>query len=169
MRYLKLLSFYTLALKAQIDIFWWIIFTFSGYYFIFKKNPGTKYALLAYWLIVPYFLFSFLIHDIRHTLPYLPAIAVLSASWIIKNWRALWIKILSCSLIGPAIAHFFLLTFGPINYVGFPQEKNALRRIFLPSCPLLWICHPIDKTDWKIREILGCIADNAVYVYKRRR
>jgi 4-amino-4-deoxy-L-arabinose transferase-like glycosyltransferase len=154
------LTWYALNLKDQIGLPFLIVFLLCLPYFL---RSGKNKGFLLSWIIVPYCFFtfpffydSFIRWQSRFTIPYLPAIALISASCIlnIKNKISRTTIIYAILILG--VIHFFNLSFGlPIKN---DKVNRAIQILTEPKKGNWWLIHrPVKDNYWDVPEILKWI------------
>lgn len=156
------LSYYFFRLiNFQISFFLFLVFIL-GFCFFLKARVQKKQLLLI-WILLTYFIFTFISYkSTRHTLPYLPAIAIISSIGICSIKPRL-IRIISIILI------IFIATFQFYSYsYGFSLLPPKLT--FGPDTNLIYLFNqagsenameqhraPLNQ-DWKTPETLNVIS-----------
>lgn len=136
------------------------IFFLIGFIYMIKTKDKNK-AILLLWIILPYLIFTFTSNkDIRYTMPFLPAIAVISTSWIsmIGSKKAKSIIIVSLLII--ATFQFIAITNGIDAIQHQKVIKTPLYDIKIYS-QHVHITHPPVEQNWKIQEILRYITNKS--------
>lgn len=100
--------FFALIYQASFPLF---LFFAAGLCFLAKqKNNIFSLALLS-WIILPYMFFTIEMLDYRYTMPFLPAVALLSTYWITNIKKESLKKALILLLLLISVAQFLLLSF----------------------------------------------------------
>ena len=170
----KGIFFYILRLvDSQIFLVFFIIFFIALVYLI--KTKPKNYKLLIFWILVPCILLTLSNRTIRHTIPILPAIAIIS-SYFIYNFNNSKLKkmLIFVIILFSFLQFFFMSYFGNFtnsdyNFItsqGANLDDRAMiggesRNIALLTANPTFINHPVKKEDWKIEEILNIIERNA--------
>ena len=146
--------YYFRELSVQIQFIFFVLFLIGIVFFFVKWNK--KKTLLVLWLFIPYIIFIFVRNkDPRFTVPYLPAVSIISVAWLSmlrnKNLRRVIIGL----IIVIGIRQFFLFSY---NIKGFPQEATLNTPLYNFS---LYSCYPPLREDWKHKEIFTAIAENS--------
>ncbi|OVE77437.1 hypothetical protein BVX98_02750 [bacterium F11] len=134
---------YPITLIDQINIFFVLLFI-PG---VIQSIRKRKHLFLWLWLIVPFVLFSLLSNkNIRYTMPVLPAVALLSVSWIsIKNQKLFWVFL-------------SVILFVFIVFLRSPHSRGSL--VYGAAKVTLF---PVDRpypADWKHNEIIDFVVHN---------
>lgn len=157
------LSFYFFGLiNYQISFSLFLVFIL-GFNLFIKSKSENKFFLI-YWILIPYFVFTFLYYkDIRYTLPYLPAIAVITSVgfFSIKSRK---IKSIAVSaIVGVALTQFIAYSYGIKYMPGTLTFEIAGNTIFLFNQKghenAMEQHRNYIREDWKTAEILDSLKD----------
>lgn len=160
------LSYYFNALfNAQITPFFFLLFL-VGLPFFFKKNAKLKYHLLS-WVIIPCIIFTLIrVKSWKHTVPYLPAIALITASGILNIRNSKVRKFAIYSAIAAGLMQYYIISFTKpekgiqIRCLG-KQHQAKIFRIQGYTYPITEVFYNYPRQgDWKIDEIMRCISEN---------
>ncbi len=156
------LSFYFFQLvNIQISFYLFIVFIL-GLWFFLKVRLKNK-LFLIYWILIPYFVFTLINYkSTRYTLPYLPAIAIISSIGIFSIKRKILKVILVTSIVFIATIQFYIYSYG-VKYLPplltFTIYGNPIYLFNQKGCENAMEQHraPL-RQDWKTTEILNSIS-----------
>ena len=100
--------FFALIYQVSFPLF---LFFAAGLCFIARSENKTFSGVLLSWIILPYLFFTIAMLDYRYTMPFLPAVALLSAYWITDIKKETRKKALILLLFFISVAQFLLLSF----------------------------------------------------------
>ena len=75
---------YFYKMDDQVGVSFFILFIFVCNRFLSRKQQNTQILFLWLWIAIPYFLSYFFTKQLRYTMPYLPAVALIIAAEIQK-------------------------------------------------------------------------------------
>ncbi|MFQ5444228.1 MAG: hypothetical protein ACE5EK_06375, partial [Nitrospinales bacterium] len=137
--------FYIRSLEMQTGIFLFFLFLVGGVLWMIRKQD-FNWTLFS-WIVFPFLIFSLISNkDTRYTLPFLPAVALVSVQWVHHLKResvqmGIWVLVMLCGI-------------GTYLFSGFTH--HSLGRVDLPvlgEAPTISNFPPV-KQDWPIEAIL---------------
>lgn len=158
------LTWYAFNLKDQIGLPFLLTFLICLPFFLCSKENNI---FLILWIILPYcfstfcLFFDYLIRwQSRFAIPYLPAIAIISAA-VIFDIKSKFFRIATvCLILILGLIQFFNISFGlPIKN----ERLNILiKRFTLPEQTNWWLMHrPVRGNYWNVAEILNWIKNDS--------
>lgn len=156
------LFFYFFQLvNIQISFYLFIVFIL-GLWFFSKLRLKNK-LFLIHWILIPYFVFTLINYkSTRYTLPYLPAIAIISSIGIFSIKRKIFKVILVTFIVFVAAIQFYIYSYG-VKYIPplltFSIYGNPIYLFNQKGCENTMEQHraPL-RQDWKTAEILNSIS-----------
>lgn len=156
------LFFYLFQLvNIQISFYLFMVFIL-GLWFFSKLRLKNK-LFLIYWILIPYFVFTFINYkSTRYTLPYLPAIAIISSIGIFSIKRKILKVILVAFIVFVVTIQFLVYSYG-VKYLPplltFSIYGNPVYLFNQKGCENTMEQHraPL-RQDWKTIEILNSIS-----------
>lgn len=147
---LKSLFYYLGALSDQVQLVFFILFLL-GFVWLFIKWD-KKNSLLLQWFLVPYLIFVLVRNkDPRFTVPYLPAVSIISVFWIANLDKKYLKNIIIYSILIIGIGQFFLFSY-KIKY--FPPKVELKTPVYNLS---LYSAYPPLEENWQHKEIFNAI------------
>jgi 4-amino-4-deoxy-L-arabinose transferase-like glycosyltransferase len=132
---------------------------------LFRRKGWLNLAALLLWIILPYIYFSLSVNkDTRYTLPYLPAMAVLTGVGLsLIRWRIPRIALTSL-ITAYALFEFAGLTLGLHQFIpGLPTRVESVTDIatFTHYAEDTHIATPPQTGNWNVHEMLVSVMQNA--------
>ena len=151
---------YSIALKDQIGLFFFLILIFIIPKFL-QQRAEYKYILIL-WIVIPYCLLNLFVKMYcRYTMPYLPAIAIILALGILEMKKTLPQGLLFSLILIFCFIQFFILSFILSYDPSNRYFKNRfMRYIISPDPSNYWMIHSPIKGNWRIDAILRWIRDD---------
>lgn len=123
-----------------------------GLAYLIPPNENRK-RILILWIALPYLIFTLILNkDLRYTIPYLPAVAIISSFWIFRMKNKIRNAIIVLILIIASI-QFVMIT----NDQTLIHSNNTVKILFYPF-EFPWegsiFMHTPMEQDWKIEDIL---------------
>lgn len=152
---LESIFFYPCILvERQIYWFYFLVLMVSIIYLI--RTRTREFIFLLVWVMVPYLFFTFFaVKDARYTIPYLPAISVITSLGLdlIPGKKRGISLIVFVVLIG--ISQFFFISYFPkaediYSSVRMAKSENYMQFGLLQA----------NRTDWKTKEILSVLKED---------
>lgn len=145
--------FYFWNLERQVQFLFFILFLIGVVKFVreWKANHQKKdnLIILTSWIIVPYLIFTLISNkNQRYTLPFLPAVSLISVFWIPYLKKVVWRKILIYSIVIVGLAKYVLFSYAILPNLIFPTPFAKFH---------LNVCCPPYRQDWKHKEIFDFI------------
>lgn len=166
---LKSAFWYIFALiNVQASLFYVLIFLMALPFFLRDRN--REKIILLLWIILPFLFFTFIrAKDCRYTMPYLPALALISAIGIgqIKlKTRIRGVKLNFKPIFLTVILLFGTFQFFVTHYNVHWQTYVAAKDLttsgnVYPITPHNHLSAPPDDRDWKTDEIIDTIVENS--------
>ena len=142
--------FYFWNLEKQVQFLFFILFL-TGITKLVKEwktnyQNRDNLIILIGWIVVPYFVFTLIGNkDGRYTLPFLPAVSIISAFWVFGLKKEIWQKIVVYSVIIIGLLQCISFSCGVFpDIVVFNKLHLSL---FRPPC----------RGNWKHKEIFDFI------------
>lgn len=125
------LFYFDALINNQIFLFFFLIFVFAVYLIFRQKEQNRYLPVLFTWIILPYFIFSFIKNKyLYYTLAYAPAIALLSAYGIMKMKQTFLKRTIVALILIVGILQLFFLSYIKIqpiklvSWVHYGQTKH---------------------------------------------
>lgn len=155
-------------LNNQVLLPLFLLFLVGFVVVLMRWRSNVYFLLLLSWIVVPYVIFAnYDNKDVRYTLPYLPAIALLTSIGIMQlRSRATRSLLMSMGIV-MGFAQFGVLTFGVSALAGgVIQPRVQVSFLHMPMTVYSEVVHvasPPQRQDWQIQTILNRILlDNPV-------
>lgn len=163
---LKSVLYYLFMLvDHQIFLFFFILFIIGCIWAVLKFRSQNKLLLL--WVGVSYLILAFFTNkDIRFTMPFLPAVAMISTFWIFKTSGKITRIVTVALIVLVAAFQFAMVSYGvdSIPAIGvIPSEVKFNSPIYAIRIygESVHIASPPKAEDWKTQQILDDIFGNA--------
>lgn len=178
---LRSIFFYLeVLINDQIMVVFFLVFVFSVFIF-FKRKKDKFFFLFLVWIILPYFVFILIKNKFwYYTIPYLPAVSLISAYGMLNIKRNLLRKTVILLILTIGFFRFFITSYIEYRHIslhiaihtGTKKDEDRTMDIFLlPMKDILTVKHFPQKGDWKrdaiamriLRESNGFIPVIGVY------
>ena len=130
---------YLFALIYQTTFFLFLFFI-PGLFFLVKSKNKNQFYILLSWIILPYLVFTIVMRDFRYTMPFLPAVALVSTCWISYIKREQIKRTFIISLFCIALAQYMLLS--------FETDAGIYKNV-------IWVSSPVSFPDVSNRPLRG--------------
>ena len=142
--------FYFRNLEKQVQFLFFILFLVGTIKLVkeWKINYQKRdnLIILIGWIVVPYFIFTLIGNkDGRYTLPFLPAVSIISVFWIPALKKVIWQKRLIYSVIITGLLQYAIFTYGV--FPGIVPFNKLHLSLSYPPC----------RENWKHKEIFDFI------------
>ncbi|MFA5157044.1 MAG: glycosyltransferase family 39 protein [Candidatus Omnitrophota bacterium] len=156
----SLFFYLRVLITEQILLFFFALFVISLYSLSKKKKTELFFLCLA-WIIVPYIFFTFVKNKFwYYTLPYLPAIALISAYGVTKIKRAIFKKITVFLILAIGLFQFFIISYTKYKHTRLHLNLYGYRFniLLVPTADILGgVKYFPRKGKWKQKAIIECI------------
>ncbi len=115
--------YYLKNLITQIHWIFIILLVFGLFFYFARFRRQDKIILV--WISIPYVLFSLISNkDLRYTLPFIPAIAILSVFWIPELAKKMTRHLVTTVVLVAGLIHFFLFSYASSIAFAKPPLKQ---------------------------------------------
>ncbi len=168
---LRSLFFYAWQLlDSQILLLFFLVFIFAVAFIIFNKIKNKYITIFLAWILIAYFLLTFFPNKFfYYTLPYLPAIALISAYALLKIKRAHLRRILIVLVLAFGFLQFFMASYFNGTYVKkyyFELRKYKIRYLPFHMTEMITKYYPVadDSGMGRIIQALVKNSSNKMFV-----
>jgi 4-amino-4-deoxy-L-arabinose transferase-like glycosyltransferase len=142
--------YYAGALVDQTQLVFLVLFLVGLVIFLIKWDK--KNLILLEWLVIPYLVFVLLRNkDMRFTVPYLPAVSIISVAWLSRLKKVSLKKIIIAVIFIIGIGQFFLFSY-TMKY--FPPKVALNTPVYKLG---LYASYPPKQENWQHKEIFEAI------------